>query len=169
MKKYLLLIPAALGLFALIPTNSKAQDFSFSVGVAPGYYEPGYFTMAATAIPGMGIITTGAFIIAPPGIQVITMATATTVAIIARTMINRGLMRNRIDSWPLHASDCADSSRVWQTRGALIWAALHTDKNTKLLFELKACGSRAMKRLFIPLQDDQGRTSKLTCRSRADR
>ena len=72
--------------------------------------------MAATAILGMGIITTGAFIIAPPGIQVITMATATTVAIIAtiigRTMINRGLMRNRIDSWPLHASDCADSSRV---------------------------------------------------------
>jgi hypothetical protein len=31
---------------------------------------------------------------------------------IGRTMINRGLMRNRIDSWPLHASDCADSSRV---------------------------------------------------------
>jgi hypothetical protein len=42
MKKYLLLIPAALGLFALIPTNSKAQDFSFSVGVAPGYYDGGY-------------------------------------------------------------------------------------------------------------------------------
>jgi hypothetical protein len=81
----------------------------------------------------MGIITTDAFIIAPPAIQGITMATATTIAIIAtiigRTMINRGLMRNRIDSWPLHASDCADSSRVWQTRGALIWASLHTDKN----------------------------------------
>ena len=84
--------------------------------------------MAATAILAMGIITTGAFIIAPPGIQVITMATATTVAIIAtiigRTMINRGLMRNRIDSWPLRASDCADSSRVWQTRGALIWGGV---------------------------------------------
>ena len=110
MKKYLLLIPAALGLFALIPTNSKAQDFSFSVGVAPGYYGPA-ITMAATAIPGMGITTTDALIIAPPTIQVITMATATTVAIIATiigtTMINRGLMRNRIDSWPLHASDCA--------------------------------------------------------------
>jgi hypothetical protein len=52
--------------------------------------------MAATAILGMGIITTGAVITAPPGIQVITMATATTIAIIAtiigRTMINRGLM-----------------------------------------------------------------------------
>src|SRR4029077_19991025 len=85
-------------------------------------------TLAAHAILAMGIITTGAFIIAPPGIQVITMATATTVAIIAtiigRTMINRGLMRNRIDSWPLRASDCADSSRVWQTRGALIWGGV---------------------------------------------
>ena len=44
----------------------------------------------------MGIITTVAHIIAPAAIQVITMATATTVAIIAiiigRTMINRGLM-----------------------------------------------------------------------------
>jgi len=94
--------------------------------------------MAATAILAMGIITTGAFIIAPPGIQVITMATATTVAIIAtiigRTMINRGLMRNRIDSWPLRASDCADSSRVWQTRGALFGAIFHTDRNTKLHF-----------------------------------
>ena len=81
--------------------------------------------MAATAILAMGIITTGAFIIAPPGIQVITMATATTVAIIATiigtTMINRRLMQYRVDSWPLHTSDCADSSRVWQTRGALIW------------------------------------------------
>ena len=86
-------------------------------------------TMAATAILAMGIITTGAFIIAPLGIQVTTMATATTVAIIAtiigRTMINRG---------PLHASDCADSSRVWQTRGALFWAEFHTDRNTKLPF-----------------------------------
>ena len=89
--------------------------------------------MAATAIPGMGITTTDALIIAPPTIQVITMATATTVAIIATiigtTMINRRLMRYRVDSWPLHTSDCADSSRVWQTRGALIWAALHTGKN----------------------------------------
>jgi hypothetical protein len=53
--------------------------------------------MAATAILAMGIITTGAFIIAPPGIQVITMATATTVAIIAtiigRTMISRALTK----------------------------------------------------------------------------
>jgi len=31
MKKYLLSIPAALGLLALVPTNSKAQDFNFSV------------------------------------------------------------------------------------------------------------------------------------------
>ena len=52
--------------------------------------------MAATAILGMGIKTTGAFIIAPPAIQGITMATATTIAIIAtiigRTMTSRGLM-----------------------------------------------------------------------------
>ena len=56
--------------------------------------------MAATAIRGMGIITTGAVIMAPPGIQVIAMATATTIAIIAtiigRTMINRGLMGSSI-------------------------------------------------------------------------
>ena len=94
-------------------------------GCGTGIITSRAITMAATAILAMGIITTGAFIIAPPGIQVITMATATTVAIIAtiigRTMINRGLMRNRIGSWPLRASDCADSSRVWQTRGALIW------------------------------------------------
>ena len=94
--------------------------------------------MAATAILAMGIITTGAFIIAPPGIQVITMATATTVAIIAtiigRTMINRGLMRNRIDSWPLRASDCADSSRVWQTRGALIWGGVPYGQEYELHF-----------------------------------
>jgi hypothetical protein len=54
-------------------------------------------TMAATAIPGMGITTTDAFIIAKPTIQGITTATATTAAIIvpiiATTMINRGLMR----------------------------------------------------------------------------
>jgi hypothetical protein len=47
----------------------------------------------------MGITTTDAFIIAPPTIQVITMAAATTAAIIVTiigtTMINRGLMRNR--------------------------------------------------------------------------
>jgi len=97
-------------------------------GCGTGIITSRAITMAATAILAMGIITTGAFIIAPPGIQVITMATATTVAIIAtiigRTMINRGLMRNRIDSWPLRASDCADSSRVWQTRGALIWGGV---------------------------------------------
>jgi hypothetical protein len=53
------------------------------------------------------------------------MATATTVAIIAiiigRTMINRGLMLDRIDVWPLQVSDCGDDSRVWQTGEALIW------------------------------------------------
>ena len=52
--------------------------------------------MAATAILGMGIITTGAVITAPPDIQGITMATATFIAItatiIGKTMINRGLM-----------------------------------------------------------------------------
>jgi hypothetical protein len=42
MKKYLLLITAVLGLFALVPTEAKAHDFSISVGV-PGYYEPGYY------------------------------------------------------------------------------------------------------------------------------
>jgi hypothetical protein len=53
MNKYFFLIPAALGLFALIPTNSKAQDFSFSVGVAPGYYEPGYYN-GGYCDPGYG-------------------------------------------------------------------------------------------------------------------
>jgi hypothetical protein len=53
MNKYLLLILAALGLVALIPTNSKAQDFSFSVGVAPGYYEPGYYN-GGYCDPGYG-------------------------------------------------------------------------------------------------------------------
>jgi hypothetical protein len=42
MKKYLLLIPAALGLLALVPTKSSAQDFSFGVSVGPGYYNGGY-------------------------------------------------------------------------------------------------------------------------------
>ena len=76
MKKYLLSIPAALGLLALVPAKSKAQDFSFSVGVAPGYYAPGYYN-GGYCDPGMGITTTDAFITAPPTIQVITMATAT--------------------------------------------------------------------------------------------
>jgi hypothetical protein len=43
MKKYLLLLLTALGLFALVPTNSKAQDFSISFGGVPGFYGPGYY------------------------------------------------------------------------------------------------------------------------------
>jgi len=46
MKKYLLLLLTALGLFALVPTDSKAQDFSISFGgvpsYGPGYYSGGY-------------------------------------------------------------------------------------------------------------------------------
>ena len=53
MKKYLLLIPAALGLFALNTTNSKAQDFSFSVGGVPGYYEPDFYN-GGYCDPGYG-------------------------------------------------------------------------------------------------------------------
>jgi hypothetical protein len=110
--------------------------------------------MAVTAILAMGIITTGAFIIAQPGIQVITMATATTVAIIAiiigRTMINRGLMLDRIDLWPLQVSDCGDGSRVWQTGEGLILGRCSVKTGIRNCFLLKACGSRAMKRLFNP-------------------
>src|SRR4029077_17486735 len=73
--------------------------------------------MAATAIPGMGITTTDALIIAPPTIQVITMATATTVAIIATiigtTMINRRLMRYRVDSWPQLQQKAVSFLPVW--------------------------------------------------------
>jgi hypothetical protein len=43
MKKYILLIAAVLGLFALVSTKAKAQDFSISVGGVPGYYEPGHY------------------------------------------------------------------------------------------------------------------------------
>ena len=43
MKKYLLLLLPALGLFALVPTNSKAQDFSISFGGVPAFYGPGYY------------------------------------------------------------------------------------------------------------------------------
>jgi hypothetical protein len=43
MKKYLLLLLTALGLIALAPINSKAQDFSISFGAVPGYYAPGYY------------------------------------------------------------------------------------------------------------------------------
>jgi hypothetical protein len=43
MKKSLLLLLTALGLIALAPTSSKAQDFSFSFGGAPGFYPPGYY------------------------------------------------------------------------------------------------------------------------------
>ena len=42
MKKYLLLLLTALGLFALVSTNSKAQDFSISFGGA-GFYGRGYY------------------------------------------------------------------------------------------------------------------------------
>ena len=117
MKKCLLLIPAALGLLALVPTQSKSQDFSFSVGAAPGYYGPSYYN-GGYCNPGLGILTTDAFTIAPPSIQVITMATATTAAIIATiigtTMINRGLMRNREKTRTLCFFDLA---------------SLHTGKN----------------------------------------
>jgi hypothetical protein len=92
------LILAALGLLALVPTKSKAQDFSFSVGVAPGYYEPGDYN-GGYCDPGYGYYYYRRIIIAQPTIQVITMATATTAAIIApmsaTTMINRGPMRSR--------------------------------------------------------------------------
>jgi len=53
MKKYLLLIPAALGLLALIPTKSRAQDFGFGVSVGPGYYAPGYYN-GVYCDPGYG-------------------------------------------------------------------------------------------------------------------
>jgi hypothetical protein len=61
-------------------------------------------------------ITILACIIAPPAIQIITIATATTVAIIiGGTMINRGLMLDRIGLCPLQVRDCGDGSGVWQT------------------------------------------------------
>ena len=53
MKKYLLLILAALGLLALVSTKSRAQDFSFGVSVGPGYYAPGYYN-GGYCDPGYG-------------------------------------------------------------------------------------------------------------------
>src|SRR5580700_8300631 len=52
MKKYLLLLFMALGLFVLVSTNSKAQDFSISFGV-PGFYGPGYYS-GGYCDPGYG-------------------------------------------------------------------------------------------------------------------
>jgi hypothetical protein len=43
MKEYLLLLLTALALFALVPTNSKAQEFSISFGSFPAFYGPGYY------------------------------------------------------------------------------------------------------------------------------
>lgn len=43
MKRYLLLIFAALGLITFTAKELKAQDFSFSIGAGPGYYFPGYY------------------------------------------------------------------------------------------------------------------------------
>ena len=42
MKKFLLLILAVLGLLAVAPNESKAQDFSINFGGSPGYYDGGY-------------------------------------------------------------------------------------------------------------------------------
>ena len=53
MKKYLLLILAALGLLALVSTKSRAQDFSFGVSVGPGYYAPGCYN-GGYCDPGYG-------------------------------------------------------------------------------------------------------------------
>jgi hypothetical protein len=53
MKKYLSFIPAALGLLALVPAKSKAQDFSFGVSVGSGYYAPGYYN-GGYCDPGYG-------------------------------------------------------------------------------------------------------------------
>jgi hypothetical protein len=51
MKKYILLVAAAFGLFAL--GKSKAQDFSISFGGVPGYYGPGYYS-GGHCDPGYG-------------------------------------------------------------------------------------------------------------------
>jgi hypothetical protein len=53
MKKYLLLLLTALGLFALVSTNSKAQDFSISFGGVPAFYGPGYYS-GGHCDPGYG-------------------------------------------------------------------------------------------------------------------
>src|ERR1700757_1640032 len=52
MKKYILLLLTALGLFALVPT-SKAQDFSISFGGIPAFYGPGYYS-GGYCDPGYG-------------------------------------------------------------------------------------------------------------------
>jgi len=91
MKKYLFLLITALGLSALVSSNSKAQDFSISFGGAPGFTGPA-ITVADTAIPGTDIITTtDVFTIALRIIRVTTMADTTTAivdAIIGKTMID---------------------------------------------------------------------------------
>jgi hypothetical protein len=92
MKKYLLLLLTGLGLFALVSTNSKAQDFSISFGGVPAFTVPATI-VAGIVIPGTDIITTTAvFTIAPHIIRVTTMgdtAAAIIDVIFGKTMINR--------------------------------------------------------------------------------
>ena len=52
MKKYILLLLTALGLFALVPT-SKAQDFSINFAGVPAFYGPGYYS-GGYCDPGYG-------------------------------------------------------------------------------------------------------------------
>src|SRR5262252_114333 len=44
MKKYLVLLLAAVGLVSLVSTKSKAQGFSISFGGVPEFYGPGYYS-----------------------------------------------------------------------------------------------------------------------------
>jgi hypothetical protein len=92
------LILAALGLLALVPTKSKAQDFSFSVGVAPGYYEPGYYN-GGYCDPGYGYYYYRRVYYRPayyPGYYYGNGYYRRHIApMSATTMINRGPMRSR--------------------------------------------------------------------------
>ena len=54
MKKYLLLLLTALGLFALVSANSKAQDFSISFGGVPAFYGPPGYYRGGQCDPGYG-------------------------------------------------------------------------------------------------------------------
>jgi hypothetical protein len=53
MKKYLLLLLTTLGLFALVSTDSKAQDFNISFGGVPAFYGPVYYS-GGHCDPGYG-------------------------------------------------------------------------------------------------------------------
>jgi hypothetical protein len=123
MKKYLLLILAALGLLALVSTKSRAQDFSFGVSVGRAITLLAT-VMEATAIPGMGI-TIDAFITALPTIGLITTATASTAtgttSVIGTTMIKSPGCRYNFLALSCSTNRSIQASRRPTKVGGRVW------------------------------------------------